>query len=179
MRAFSLALPRVSPLAARPDKRFSIVWFAFFLFRFSYLFGQTNRSRDFLHPRLSSGVGLVPKRKTHRLGAFLFLEQVTRVELAGNSLGSCRHTARRHLHYSLIIYLFSCLVNAFSPLLHSFFLKLSKSGNAFFVTAFLCILILFSRTCAVLATPEKFYRVIVHREIVHYLRAVADPFRAT
>ena len=25
------------------------------------------------------------------------LEQVTRVELAGNSLGSCRHTARRHL----------------------------------------------------------------------------------
>lgn len=25
------------------------------------------------------------------------MEQVTRVELAGNSLGSCRHTARRHL----------------------------------------------------------------------------------
>ena len=33
------------------------------------------------------------------MGAFLFLEQVTRVELAGNSLGSCRHTARRHLHF--------------------------------------------------------------------------------
>lgn len=30
------------------------------------------------------------------------LEQVTRVELAGSSLGSCRHTARRHLHVFII-----------------------------------------------------------------------------
>ena len=138
MRAFSLALPRVSPLAARPDKRFSIVWFAVFLFRLIVVTGKqialakrlfsrkvriALRSVTFtptyrrslisplqgiinallngqLVPRLSSGVGLVPKIKTHRLGAFLFLEQVTRVELAGNSLGSCRHTARRHLHYN-------------------------------------------------------------------------------
>ena len=31
------------------------------------------------------------------MGCFSLLEQVTRVELAGSSLGSCRHTARRHL----------------------------------------------------------------------------------
>ncbi len=41
------------------------------------------------------------------------LEQVTRVELAGNSLGSCRHTARRHLHCSYIIYAFTKNVNRF------------------------------------------------------------------
>ena len=45
------------------------------------------------------------KSKTHfhtpynsRWWKCAWLEQVTRVELAGNSLGSCRHTARRHLH---------------------------------------------------------------------------------
>ena len=44
------------------------------------------------------------KSKTHfhipyksRWWKCAWLEQVTRVELAGNSLGSCRHTARRHL----------------------------------------------------------------------------------
>ena len=49
------------------------------------------------------------KSKTHfhtpynsRWWKCAWLEQVTRVELAGNSLGSCRHTARRHLHYYLI-----------------------------------------------------------------------------
>ena len=44
-------------------------------------------------------------RKTKKNGHFwpFFtknMEQVTRVELAGNSLGSCRHTARRHLLFS-------------------------------------------------------------------------------
>ena len=32
-----------------------------------------------------------------KVNACSLMEQVTRVELAGNSLGSCRHTARRHL----------------------------------------------------------------------------------
>ena len=51
------------------------------------------------------------KSKTHfhtpyksRWWKCAWLEQVTRVELAGNSLGSCRHTARRHLQ--IINYLF-------------------------------------------------------------------------
>ncbi len=39
-------------------------------------------------------------------GAFS-VEQVTRVELAGNSLGSCRHTARRHLHLLFVLYYIS------------------------------------------------------------------------
>ena len=73
------------------------------------------------------------KSKTHfhipynsRWWKCAWLEQVTRVELAGNSLGSCRHTARRHLHFfralssfslnAPIISVFQGIVNAFYPL---------------------------------------------------------------
>ena len=62
------------------------------------------------------------KSKTHfhtpitsRWWKCAWLEQVTRVELAGNSLGSCRHTARRHLRFDcvLIIQVFLVIVNGF------------------------------------------------------------------
>ena len=64
------------------------------------------------------------KSKTHfhtpinsRWWKCAWLEQVTRVELAGNSLGSCRHTARRHLHFHCvpIILVFFSFVNGFFP----------------------------------------------------------------
>ena len=78
------------------------------------------------------------KSKTHfqtpnnlRSWKCAWLEQATRVELAGNSLGSCRHTARRHLHCLrrnglsastlLIIYPFQQNVNGFSPPFALFF----------------------------------------------------------
>ena len=64
------------------------------------------------------------------------LEQVTRVELAGTSLGSCRHTARRHLLLflfvakinicpinMLIIAVFKANVNNFLPLFFTFLIK--------------------------------------------------------
>ena len=51
---------------------------------------------------LVSNHSIVQKEKHTASGVLFFLEQVTRVELAGNSLGSCRHTARRHLHCYLI-----------------------------------------------------------------------------
>ena len=50
------------------------------------------------------------KSKTHfhipynsRWWKCAWLERVTRVELAGNSLGSCRHTARRHPHCIFVL----------------------------------------------------------------------------
>ncbi len=65
--------------------------------RQSVLLSQNGSTLDSRHNAL-----ILPKTKAPSKGA-LFLEQVTRVELAGNSLGSCRHTARRHLHCFSII----------------------------------------------------------------------------
>ena len=88
--------PRVAPLAARPAPTLSTSSFAvrFFVLplRKAKRFVLTKR----LHPRLSSNPRYPPKQKSTTRVLFV-LEQATRVELAGNSLGSCRHTARRHL----------------------------------------------------------------------------------
>ena len=86
------------------------------------------------------------KSKTHfhtpyksRWWKCAWLEQVTRVELAGNSLGSCRHTARRHLHFVYLLYMISPIL---STIFHAFkyifsFLTLKKRGfypRLFFLT---------------------------------------------
>ena len=77
---------------------------------------QSARSHSRLHPRLSSVNALSSKKKRTHEGCVFFLEQVTRVELAGNSLGSCRHTARRHLHKYCVFIIqgLSVKVNDFS-----------------------------------------------------------------
>ena len=78
------------------------------------------------------------KKEKRPVGRFFFLEQVTRVELAGNSLGSCRHTARRHLLLAVsfnsffIIRIFFSNVNGFS--FHfSFFYAFSISRHSLHV----------------------------------------------
>ena len=97
MLAFSLTLSRVAPLAARPAEQLIIVHFAVKLF---VLLSKSGKTLALARgsPLDSRQYSLdFQKGKRAPAGAFLFLEQVTRVELAGNSLGSCRHTARRHL----------------------------------------------------------------------------------
>ena len=72
------------------------------------------------------------------------LEQVTRVELAGNSLGSCRHTARRHLHKpkrAIRVWLFHysyffCFCQRFCPSLEGLFSILCQNSVFYHFTAF-------------------------------------------
>ena len=83
-----------------------------------------------------------------------FLEQVTRVELAGNSLGSCRHTARRRLQnakFSLSVF----IISSFYPFVNAFYALRLKKFSPFFA------LRLFAKLLTFLTTPEKFYVVSV------------------
>ena len=86
---------------------------------------------------------LIFQKEKRPVGTFVFLEQVTRVELAGNSLGSCRHTARRHLLLflfvakinicpinMLIIAVFKANVNDFLPLFFTFLIE-NRQAPAF------------------------------------------------
>ena len=57
----------LAPLAVRPDKRLSIVWFAVGLDGRCCIVGQTNRSRDFLHPQVRPVYEIPPLTST-RLG---------------------------------------------------------------------------------------------------------------
>ena len=97
--------------------------------------------------------------------AFL-MEQVTRVELAGNSLGSCRHTARRHLHFLrqekfplnatyYISFLAKC--QRFFP---CFLPKISVGANR------LCTLCLSCCFSAFLTGAEKLYAVSFYQKSV-------------
>ena len=52
-----------APLAARPDKRLSIVWFAVMSLCNTATTGQTNHSRDFLPPQIPSCCRVIPKKK--------------------------------------------------------------------------------------------------------------------
>ena len=54
LRSYLVRTKGFALLAARPDKRLSIVWFAVGFFRYSHIAWQTNRSRDFLHPQIPS-----------------------------------------------------------------------------------------------------------------------------
>ena len=95
------------------------------MFILDIVYGKTDCNR-FLYAKFPLGVRLsfiiiYAKIKVGRARRPTFiLEQVTRVELAGNSLGSCRHTARRHLHYylitDLIIAILRGIVNPFLSL---------------------------------------------------------------
>ena len=89
---------RVAPLAARPAGQLLIVHFAVKFFVIDTISGKTltlvrGSTLD------SRQYSLIFQKEKRPVGTFFFLEQVTRVELAGSSLGSCRHTARRHLHF--------------------------------------------------------------------------------
>ena len=59
-------------------------------------------------------VRFIPKEKELLSGTLFLLEQATRVELAGSSLGSCRHTARRRLHYGYFFCRLAFLLYPFS-----------------------------------------------------------------
>ncbi len=108
MLAFSLALPRVAPLAARPAPTLSTSSFVVKQVCTHLPQGKAFCSRKTAPPSTLVGSRCSSKQKSTTRVLFV-LEQATRVELARSSLGSCRHTARRRLLISFVMLLYPFL----------------------------------------------------------------------
>ena len=90
------------------------------------------------------------------------LEQATRVELAGSSLGSCRHTARRRLLFFRIVIIFF-----FRPFVNDFFRSFIKKTELF------ARLLTYLFLSTIFAYSVKFYHASLYRKIIHRFRFVS------
>ena len=109
-----------------------------------------------VRPRVATNKPFQKEKRT-AMGAFLFLEQVTRVELAGNSLGSCRHTARRHLRFALKLSL--------SPQRYLLYILFNKMSTVFF--AFHGFSVKFARQKTPTPAPRYWNILDTCRKILH------------